>query len=67
MSQTNPAATWVAEHTEEVRQWPAVEGPGRRTCAVAVCSREEFAVGLCRAHYKRARRMAGAANTEVAP
>lgn len=41
---------WLMPHVAEVRAWPAVRGADRR-CAVPVCDRSAFSLGLCREHY----------------
>ena len=58
MSQREWVAVWVAEHHEEVREWGAPVGPGPSRCLVTTCPRESFAVGLCKAHWQKAKRHA---------
>lgn len=47
---------WVRAHAREVRKWAAVAADSDPSCLVEVCGRSAFAIGLCKAHYKRARR-----------
>lgn len=49
-------ADWLRRHVVEVREWPPVGSHDDPGCLVAACGRSTFAVGLCRAHYKRAQR-----------
>jgi hypothetical protein len=49
-------ADWLRRHVVEVREWPPVGSHDDPGCLVASCGRSTFAVGLCRAHYKRAQR-----------
>lgn len=57
MSQTYDLGDWVRDHEAEVRQWPAITGPGPRPCLVDDCGRAVFAAGLCQAHRLQARRL----------
>lgn len=59
MIKTATLPDWVREHSAEVRQWPAVATTADPNCLVQVCGRSAFAIGLCKAHYKRARRAFG--------
>lgn len=61
MTDDNPIARWVREHLPEVRAWPATPKSRTAPCGVAACSRDAFAVGLCRPHYLRAKRAARSA------
>lgn len=45
---------WLAPHVKEVASWGAA--PVARYCWVTGCSREAIMYGLCKTHYRRARR-----------
>lgn len=47
---------WVAEHRAEIRTWAPIATDCDPGCLVAACDRDHFAVGLCKAHYRRAQR-----------
>lgn len=45
---------WLAPHVAEVASWGAA--PDARCCWVIGCLREAIMYGLCKTHYRRARR-----------
>lgn len=45
---------WLAPHVGEVASWGAA--PAARCCWVTDCWREAIMYGLCKTHYRRARR-----------
>ena len=56
MTDCLPLPDWVRAHAAEIVAWPAIATNDAPACAVAICDREAFAIGLCQAHYRRAKR-----------
>ena len=50
-----PAPDWYARNRDAIRQLPPVSGPAPE-CEVVGCGRTVHTLGLCKAHYHRARR-----------
>lgn len=57
MNQPTTTAEWVRTHLDEIRQWPSISTDNAPRCQVDACERLASAVGLCRTHYLRAKRM----------